>query len=199
MEAARADAREVAQGFGPAAVPARLLLARLHLAEAGDPAELVRVRPLLLPVSEDPEALDLLEAVRKVELLRERADRPGGALALFAAAELARDVLGADGAARSLFLEYADRTAPAPWAGKALLAARALSRPGGETREVEGRLAALGANPYVRAARTGWFPAADHRRLEEELRARLDRVLAEVTAEAGELDVILRARRDTLP
>lgn len=198
--AARADARLVAAGFGDGATRARLLLADLVLARAQSVEGLGEVRPILLPAARSPAALEVLEAVRKVDLLHRRARRPGEEVALFAAAELARDDLGAVGLARELFVEYSDRAAPSPWAGKALLAALALTPPAevDARRALERRITSMERNPYVRAVRTGWFPAAEFERLEADLREALRRVVTEVTAEAVQLDLQLRARGDTL-
>lgn len=196
--AAVSDARTVAGGFGDEAIEARLLLADLLLAKVQRVEEVRRIRPLLLPVSGDARAVELLGTARKVELLAQRASPDGDPLPLFAAAELARDVLGAPALARGLFLDFAGREGSRPWDGKALLAALELTSDPIGREEVLRALSVRESNPYVRAQRTGWFPAADFERLEGRLRTALDELLVDVTADAAQRDVLLRAGADTL-
>ncbi|MBW3535975.1 MAG: hypothetical protein KY453_12305 [Gemmatimonadetes bacterium] len=86
---ARRDAAWVAGGAGPGAVDARLLLADLEAARAASVEELELVRPLLLPVVEQPRVLARLEAIRTVQLLAHRGrEEPSRRVALFAAAGL---------------------------------------------------------------------------------------------------------------
>jgi hypothetical protein len=92
-------------------------------------------------------------------------------LAWFAAAEVARDGLGAHRLARGLFLAYADGAPEEPWAPKALLAALAVSPEEGDRAWLRGRLEAKGESPYVLAARGE--PAPGFEALEEELARRL--------------------------
>jgi len=193
-----AQARSVAEGFGAEATEARLLLAELMMAKVRRVDEVSQIRPILLPVSGDPRVVERLGSVRKLELLVRRASQGGEPLPLFAAAELARDVLDAPILARRLFLDFARREGSRPWDGKALLAALELADDPEGREEVLRALSRREANPYVRAQRTGWFPAADFERLETRLRSALDDLLVEVTADAAQRDVLLRQRADTL-
>lgn len=195
--AAVADLGAVAEGVAHEAAEARRRLADLELGRMARVAELERVRTVLLPAVGDPSVLDLLEAMRQVEILRERGEEPGARLALFAAAEMARDVLDAPLLARNLYLLYADRGS-GPWVGKALLAAHELAIHERDRERLRRRLDAIPSNPYVRAARRGSMPEADFRRLESTLQEELDRLLADAEAEAARMDVILRERGDTV-
>ncbi len=197
--AARDDAALVAAGAGAAATDARLLLARIEAERATAPEELERLRPILLPAVNDARALQRLEAVRTVQLLAQRGrEAPSRGVALFAAAEMARDALGADGVATSLFLEYAERSPAAPWAGKALLAGLATARREEVRRRILRRIAERTDDPYVVLWRTGELPPGRFQTLEEGLRRAMASVLGEVTAEARDMDNHLLQRPDTL-
>jgi hypothetical protein len=166
---ARAQAARVAAGLDDAAAEARLVLADWRVRRARDLAEVYAVRSLLLPAAADPEvalrltALDELEAFASLGL-----DEP---LGWFAAAEVARDRLGADYVARGLFLAYADAAPTEPWTSKALLAALQISPEEGDRQWLRGRLEAHANSPYVLAAHGG--SAAGFEALEEELDLRL--------------------------
>jgi hypothetical protein len=168
--AAFEGARVVGSGRGEAGTEARLLLAGWRLRSARDLGAAASVRPVLLPAGDDPRAEALLVALDDVE-------RYSGLgldehLAWFAAAEIARDRLGAPVLARGLFLAYADIDSSAPWAPKALLAALDVSPDEEGDREwLRGRLEAHRDSPYVLAAR-GRSPAGFDA-LEEELAVRL--------------------------
>ncbi len=169
---ARALAGRVATGRGQAAVEARLTLAGWRLAAARDLGVAASVRPLLLPVSGEPRVRDVLLALDEVE--RHAAlglDQP---LGWFAAAEVARDRLGAPMLARGFFLAYADFDPTDPWAPKALLAALDTSRDPADHDWLRGRLEAHDSSPYVLAARGRPSAAMDD--LEEELRVRLQEI-----------------------
>lgn len=168
--AARAEASAVASGVGPAAAEARLLLARWHLKGARALVELDEAVRFLLPAEGDPRAAALLQAVQSVSALAEEGlEEP---LAWFAAAEMARDRLGAPLLARGLFLAYADAARDEPWSVKALLAALEVSPSEGDRAWLRGRLEGREESPYVLAARGA--PAPGFERLEEELARRLD-------------------------
>mgnify|MGYP001453296254 CR=1 FL=1 len=92
-------------------------------------------------------------------------------LAFFAAAELARDRLGAEYVARGLFLAYAAAVPSEPWAPKALLAALDITPDPGDRAWLRGRLEANPNSPYVLAASGG--SSAGYQQLEEELDVRL--------------------------
>lgn len=188
--AAWEDAADVADGFTEYAAPARLLMGRLALARARSFTDLTESRSILLPSSGDPRVRELLESVQSVLTLAAQATDQDEPLALFAAAETARDRLGAPNLARALFLGYADMAGPSPWVGKALLAALAL--PGGETerRELRRRLDLLSGNPYVQGARTGRFHPDEFTRLESELARRLTAIRADVRDELARRSVL---------
>jgi tetratricopeptide (TPR) repeat protein len=128
----------------------RVLAARLELASVDSVPDLARVRALLLPVLDHADARALIRSVKVIEVLLERAAE-GQPLALFAAAELARDELHAFALARQLFLAYAEIVPDAVWAPKALLAAAALASSGTELDAIATRLHAHADNVYARA------------------------------------------------
>src|SRR6185503_16633686 len=150
------DATLVAEepGSRAMAVDARLFLARLALARADSVEAIEAVRDVLLPVVGDPTVQALLEGSARIALLGGRA-RQGEPLAWFAAAEVARDALGAPTLATALFLRYADLDPVPAWRGKALLAALDVA-PGEALRaSIRGRAAALAGDPYVELALGG--------------------------------------------
>jgi tetratricopeptide repeat protein len=167
--AAADQAARVAGGLGGTAAEGRLLLADWRSDRAQDLSELYSLRVLLLPAGSDPAVADRLAAIDALEALVETGlDDP---LGWFAAAEVARDRLGADYVARGLFLAYADGAPDDPWAPKALLAALETSANEGDRAWLRGRLEAHAASPYVLAAHGG--PSAGFQELEEELELRL--------------------------
>lgn len=135
---------------GPANA-ARLAIARLHLAMANDATDLEEVRRTLLPAIADQTARRIIHGIGIVGALVEQAQQ-GQALALFAAAEVARDQLGADALARRLFIGYADIAGARPWSTKALLAALQLDPPPAEEAALRDRLTAAN-DVYSLAAR----------------------------------------------
>ena len=178
---ALADVRRVGGGVGEQAVDARMMLASWRLADAQGVEGFDQVRPVLLPAVGAVEAQQLLNGMRRVELLAGYGRR-GDRFALFAAGEIARDVLAAPGIAASLFQAYAEDQADTPWSGKALLAARALVARPAERRALDRRLAALPGNAYVRYAREG-DQGPDLADLETRLQAELDEILARADEE----------------
>jgi hypothetical protein len=193
-----ADATLVSEqpGSRAGAVEARLFLARLALART-DSVEIVdEVRALLSPAVGDARAQRLVEGAAQVALLAERG-RQGEPLALFAAAEVARDDLAARALATALFLEYAD-AGPAPtWRGKSLLAALDAAPDDARREAIRRRASGLADDPYVSLALGGVGTDA-YERLERELREQLGRLLADVTAEVRTRDVLVRGAADTL-
>jgi hypothetical protein len=172
--AARELAWRIARGRGESVADARLLLARWTLEDARDLGEAQAVITVLVPSRSDTRVDDLVEAVDAL-------DRYAGigvddALGWFAAAEVARDRLGAPVLARGLFLAYADTDPDDPWAPKALLAALATARGEEDRSWLRGRLEAHRDSPYVQAARGR--PVAGLEDLEEELRVRLSELAA---------------------
>ena len=155
-------------------VDARLMLSGWTLERARDPGEAQAVVPILLPAGDDPRAAALLDAVEAVE--RYSAVGLEDPLGWFAAAEVARDRLGAPVLARGLFLAYADTDPGDRWAPKALLAALGVSLDPEDRSWLRGRLEAHRSSPYVEAARGG--SAAGFEALEDELRVRLSEIAA---------------------
>lgn len=166
---AEALVRRVAAGFGPAAAGARMELAAWQLREARALLEVRDVLSILLPAVEDAGVARRVEQVQGMMGLAERGF--SDPLAWFAAAEVARDDLGAPELARGLFLAYADAAPAEPWVPKALLAALAVSRDEEDRAWLRGRLEAEAGSPYVLAARGE--PALGLEELEEELARRL--------------------------
>ena len=179
--AARADGLRVTQSEGGLEREARMWLARLTLAGARRVRDLAPLEALLLPDAEDAASLALMEDVRRLELLSERGRRTDP-LGLFAAAELARDRLGARSLAQALFVEYAGLRPPEPWRGKALLAAAAASPDGPTSARLRRAAAALTGDPYVAVADGMRGDPEAYENLERELRDRLTVLLARVTA-----------------
>jgi hypothetical protein len=120
--------------------------------------------------------------MRLVDVLVRRAAETGQPLALFAAAEIARDDLGAGSLARQLFITFADVGGQTPWAGKALLAALALAPNAPDANDLRARMAALPSNPYTSALR-GDDAEAAYATAED----RLDRSLTALRSEASQL------------
>jgi tetratricopeptide (TPR) repeat protein len=138
----------------PFARRARVFAARLALATADSVPELARARALLLPVLDDPGARTLIRSMKAVDVLLERAAE-GQPLALFAAAELAREELHSLRLSRQWFLAYAEIVPDAVWAPKALLAAAALADSAAQHEEITKRFNAHHENVYVRALKGG--------------------------------------------
>lgn len=170
-DAAGADATAllVANGIGPVAAEARLLVASWRAREARDLGDVYGLRPSLLPSGDDPRVARRLGAIDDLERLAVAGlEDP---LGWFAAGEVARDQLGAGYLARGLFLAYADQAPTAPWTPKALLAALESSPDEGDRAWLRGRLEVHARSPYVLAARGG--SAAGLEALEEDLAVRL--------------------------
>ncbi len=180
------DAGQVAGGVGVTAQSARVQLAEWRLAEVSQLPQLGGIRALLLPAVESAAARDLLNGIRRVEFLVDTG-LDGEAIAYFAAAEHAREILRADALAGALFLAYADSDAEGPWLGKALLAALELSPAGEQHRQIDLWLGRVPESAYVRYARTGESGEA-LASLEERLQSALTDIL-------GRIEIELLARR----
>jgi tetratricopeptide (TPR) repeat protein len=165
-------AGHVAGSVGDAATEARVQLARWRLSAARNADEVHGVARLLVGSAENPQVVPLLTAVERFDrLAREGLDQP---LAWFAAAEVAREDLGARRVARGLFLAYADAAPEDPWVPKALLAALAVTTDEGDRAWLRGRLEGRATSPYVLAARGEPAPGIED--LEEELARRLQEI-----------------------
>lgn len=149
-----ADAGRVARGTGTLAQEARVALGRWRLEDVAQLTGVSDVRGILLPAVGHPQADLLLNSIRRIEILVDDA-LDGESLAFFVAAEQAREVLGAPQIAASLFQAYVDGEEQGAWVGKALLAARQLSKDSDQQRALDGRLRELPDDPYVRYARDG--------------------------------------------
>ncbi|HUF14128.1 MAG TPA: hypothetical protein VMN78_13595 [Longimicrobiales bacterium] len=160
-----------------AANSARELMARLLLAAATEPAHLTEVRRVLLPALARQRVRPLIHSIGLVETLLDQAQR-GQPLALFGAAEVARDRLGAHALARALFIGYAEMAGGGPWSTKARLAALQLDPTPEQAAALRERIAAAG-DPYAVAARGS--AAAGY----EESEARLDQALRGLIERAG--------------
>ena len=172
QELADRTARSVADGVGDGAAEARLRIAQWQLDEAARVQDLDGIEPLLLPVAGRPAAAAVLAALDEVRALAGLGlDEP---LAWFAAAETARDELGAWMLARGFFVAYADANHDAPWVPKALLAAIDMSPGEGDRVWLRGRLEAFRDSPYVLAATGAAAPGFEA--LEEDLALRLSEV-----------------------
>jgi len=169
---ARDRATRVASGRGEAAAEARLLLASWRLESTRDLGGGPALRALLLPAVGDDRVDALLGALDDLERYAGLGlDEP---LGWFAAAEVARDRLGAPVLARGFFLAYADYDPSDPWAPKALLAALDVAPDAPDRDWLRERLEAYVGSPYVLAARGS--PPAGLEDLEEELRVRLQEI-----------------------
>ena len=182
---AKQDARRVGSGVGEQASNARVTLARWTLAEAEKVGDLAALRPVLLPASMSDEAQTLLDAIRRVELLTEYGF-DGEPVALIAAAEISRDGLAARRLSAELFKAYADAVPDAPWAAKALLAARDLTTDPAARKKLDEmldeRLDRSPGDPYVRYARKG-RDVPELGELEYRLQAELDLLIERVEQE----------------
>ncbi|MDT8341108.1 MAG: tetratricopeptide repeat protein [Longimicrobiales bacterium] len=189
--AAETELGAVAQDAGPGAAAARLSMAEVRARRVTELAGLDDVRRVLLPAASDSAVVGVLELLRVIELLVESGDGPFPAR--FAAAELARDRLGARELARALFRQAARDTTGGPWRGKAALAAAALGDDTAAGEEV--RLELLrGRDPYLARARNRYLPSDTLARLDGLLNARLDSVRGWAQAEARRRDVEVRSR-----
>ncbi len=191
--AAESELGWIAAGAGEGAVAARLRLADIRLQRSLTPADLESVRRVLLPAVGDSRVLELLQLLREIEILSVWALQ-GEPLAYFAAAELARDQLDTPGLARGLFLALAQADPSGRWAGKALLAALALTpddqRAGGLFQLLETR----SGDPYVQASRNGYLDAYGLEESEALLSEVTTALRASATAEAERRDVLIRSR-----
>jgi hypothetical protein len=146
------EALAVADHAAPVrAASARTLAAQLELARVDSVPGLERVRTMLLPSLADEQVRATVRAIRIAEVLIGRAIEADQPLALFAAAEIARDELNAPRLARSLFIAYARAAPDAVWAPKSMLAAAALSSSAEAHEEVMRWLHGKKSNVYVKA------------------------------------------------
>ncbi|MBX6365684.1 MAG: hypothetical protein IRZ00_17590 [Gemmatimonadetes bacterium] len=172
---------------------ARLAAARWQLASATDVGGAAAARATLLAAVADPEAQRLLRGLKQLDVLVAKARDDGQPLSLFAAAELARDELGAPGLARKLFVTYAELVPQATWAPKALLAAAALAAPP-ERAALANRFESYAENVYVAAVHgggaDGQYTAAEERLAQALAALRADAAREAEARDAGVLQAV---------
>jgi tetratricopeptide (TPR) repeat protein len=139
---------------------ARVKLARSRMPTAATLEDLREIRALLLPAVADPSVPAMLHNLKIVEALVQKAQSSGQPLALFAAAEIARDDLGAKPLARRLFITFVDMAPNTPWSAKALLAALAIAPDADDAGSLRARLATYRSSPYAQALESGGDPEA---------------------------------------
>ena len=170
-----------------AASVARVEIARMRLATAQDPSELSEIRIILLPALGEQTVRPLINAIGVVGALLSQAQQ-GQPLALFAAAEVARDQLRAYTLARRLFVSYADVAGTSAWSTKALLAALALDPPADQAAALDARFAR--ANDVYAVAARGTAPAG-FEESENRLDLALQGLIARATRDAQERDIAI--------
>lgn len=186
-----AEARLLAERAAvPTSERARVALARWQLAGMRELGDAAQIRALLLPALADAQAQALLRSLKTLAVLLERARETAQPLAIFAAAELARDELGAPALARSLFLTYAELVPQATWAPKALLAAAATGPAPDQAQSIRQLLSGYGENPYV-AALSGSAAEEPFRNAEERLARTLAVLREEASREADRRDALV--------
>lgn len=134
---------------------ARIKLANAQVRQVSTLEELRDLRATLLPAIAVPAVPPMLRNMRIVDALVQKAQTSGQAVALFAAAEIARDDVGAPLLARRLFVTFVDVAPQTPWSPKALLAAIALDPDASDANELRARLTRYTASPYLQATDTG--------------------------------------------
>ena len=179
------------------ATAARVRLARTRLPVVSRLEDLQDLRTVLLPAINDPAVPPLLRSMRIVEVLVQKAQTSGQPLALYAAAEVARDELGAYPLARRLFTTYVDFAPQAPWAAKALLAAIALAPDAPEAADLRTRLTSQQASPYAQVVNGGTDPEV-FASAEERLQRSLVAMRQEGTQLADRQDVTVNRAVATL-
>lgn len=188
--AAIADAQSLSQRATGAAVDhARLKAAEWQLAQATGVEDLQDARATLLAALGSQRGRMLIQSIKMVEVMLEKASSTGQPLQIFAAAEVARDDLEAPRLAVRLFLTYAEVAPQTEWAAKALLAALALET-GEAAMQLRQRVESLPPNPYL-AAVHGHGDAEAFARAEERLARGIQAARAEALAEAARRDNVV--------
>ena len=158
---------------------ARVRAAEFKLARATSTEEVNAARALLLPAIGVDQARFLIQSTKTLEVLLEKASRTGQPVALFAAAELARDELRAPRLAARLFTSYAEIAPQTVWAPKALIAALPLAD-AVTAAQLKERLQQYRTNPYASAVLGKTQDDAAY----EEAEVRLARLVQAIRAEA---------------
>jgi hypothetical protein len=168
-------ALDVSRGLGRPAADARLMVADWRARRVSALDDAYALRALLLPSAADARVSERLSAIDEFEArVGVGLEEP---LGLFAAAEVARDRIGAPLLARGLFLAYVDQAPDEPWSPKALLAALDASTDEGDRAWIRLRLERYPDSPYVLAANGG--RTAGFAELERELEVRLTELVRE--------------------
>ena len=175
---------------GTTAFVARITVARSRLRELQGLEQLGEIRALLLPAITAAEAQQLIRSIRLVDVMVRRSAQTGQPLALFGAAEVARDDLGAPKLAYTLFRAYAQVGAQTPWAAKALLAAVALDPTAPDANELRDRLQSLPPNPYMQVV-SGEAAEAAYETAEERLTRSLIALKSEASVLAQQQETIV--------
>jgi hypothetical protein len=167
---------------------ARVKVAHAYLRSADELSDLREVRAVLLPALTHPAVPPILRNMRIVEALVQKAQSSGQPVAVFAAAEIARDELGTPVLARNLFQTFVDIAPQTPWAPKALLAAIALDPDSEAAAALRTRLFSYQNSPYVQSLDGGAEPDA-FVLAEERLQRSLQAARTEGAALADQSDI----------
>ena len=195
--AALADLERIAaRASGTMADAARVHTAEWRLAGTSRLDQLGDIRATLLPALGDMRARSLVQSLKTLDVLTERARDTGQPLALFAAAELARDELHAPLLAAQLFLAYAELAPQTQWAAKALLAASALD----PARSAEFRRQAerYDSNPYIAVLNGRSDSDASYQQAEEGLARTLQALVTEATTVASRRELTVNRAVTTM-
>jgi hypothetical protein len=181
--------RLAARSSGPLADAARVRAAEWRLARVARLEELSAIRNDLLPAIAFERARTLVQALKTIDVLTERTRVTGQPLALFAAAELARDELHAHVLAARLFATYAELAPQTAWAPKALLAASSLAADSSE--QLRTRAQSSPDNPYV-AALYGRADPDAYQNAEERLARALQGIVKEASVAATQREATVK-------
>jgi hypothetical protein len=181
--------RLTSRAAGGLADRARIRVAELQLASVRGTEDLAAARATLLSALGTESARGLIQSIKSLEIMMEKAAATGQPLQIFAAAEIARDELNAPRLASSLFLAYADVAPQTVWAPKALLAALALES-GTAAAKIQKRLESYADNPYVSALMGGGDPDA-FTAAEERLALGIQAARTEALAEAAQRENVV--------
>jgi len=136
---------------GNRASTARIRLAERALAKSLDSRDFDGALEILAPINTQPRAAELLFQVEELRRLVELASSEP--LALFAAAEIARDEIGAKSLALGMFRRYLEIAGEGDWTGKAALAAMDLTPKGDPAGgDLLGWMERHPQDPYLRAS-----------------------------------------------
>jgi hypothetical protein len=141
-------------------------------------------------------ARSLVQSLKTLDVLTERARETGQPLALFAAAELARDELHAPLLAAQLFLAYAELAPQTQWAAKALLAASALDP--ARATELRRQAERYHSNPYIAVLNGRADSAASYQQAEEGLARTLQTLVSEASGVAARRELTVNRAVTTM-